>query len=143
MILRKKEKIMGFWHYQENRRSGKTAQEQQRRRIVIDEFFKAYDAARRTSPAFATTATPNPTDATIAAPPCLRVLGLTLPCTGHDVKQAFRAKAKVTHPDIGGSNEAFQAIYMAYQEALALFKSIPPHGVYGGVAKERRNATTS
>jgi curved DNA-binding protein CbpA len=47
-------------------------------------------------------------------------LGLAFPCTAPEIKHAFRAKAKVMHPDSGGSNEAFQRLYQAYQEALKL-----------------------
>lgn len=90
------------------------AQEQLRRRAIIEEFFRACSAARRT--------TQPPTDASTLrpAPACFTLLGLTWPCTGREVKQAFRIQAKTVHPDTGGSNEAFQALHQAYKEALAL-----------------------
>ena len=44
------------------------------------------------------------------------------PCTAPKVKHAFRARAKVMHPDSGGSNEAFQTLYQVYKDALALVK---------------------
>jgi curved DNA-binding protein CbpA len=56
------------------------------------------------------------------APACVTLLGLAWPCTQQDVKQAFRSQAKTAHPDAGGSNEAFQTLYKAYQEALALVR---------------------
>jgi hypothetical protein len=111
---------MEYWRYQEDIQRLRSFQEQQRRRDVIAEFFKAYDTARRTSPAFATTPAANLANTHSQIPPCLRVLGLALPCTGQEVKQAFRARAKVMHPDSGGSSEAFQTLYQAYKEALML-----------------------
>ena len=52
----------------------------------------------------------------------LRVLGLAWPCQTNEVKSAFRARAKQTHPDTGGRTEDFRAVYEAYsrlREALA------------------------
>jgi len=40
-------------------------------------------------------------------PPCLRSLGLTLPCTEADVKHAYRQLAKELHPDRGGDIRRF------------------------------------
>lgn len=40
-------------------------------------------------------------------PPCLRALGLELPCTEEDVKQAYRRLAKELHPDRGGEIRRF------------------------------------
>jgi len=94
------------------------AQEQLRRRAIIEEFFRACSAARRTtglrSHASGQPSTSRP------APACFTLLGLTWPCTEREVKQAFRLQAKTVHPDTGGSNEAFQALHQAYKEALAL-----------------------
>ena len=97
-------------------------QELQRRRAVIAEFFTAYRLAQRANKACIER---TPTGATrwqpvAFAPACIRTLGLPWPCTRQDVKHAFRTKVKTTHPDNGGTNEAFQRLYQAYQEALAL-----------------------
>jgi hypothetical protein len=93
-------------------------EERTKREAIIDEFFRAYDAARRANRVFRDGMTTGSTSPRI--PACLVALGLAWPCTLQDVKQAFRAKAKTVHPDTGGSSEAFQALHRAYQEALAL-----------------------
>ncbi len=94
-----------------------TAQKDQRRLQIIDEFFRAYQTARYANPVFT-----NADDDRIAThhTTCVSTLGLLWPCTEQDVRQAFRARAKALHPDMGGSSEAFQALYQAYQEALDL-----------------------
>jgi hypothetical protein len=120
MVFTREEQTMGYWRSQEDSQRRQPCQEQQRRRAIIAEFFKAYEAARRTSPAFATAPASSPPDLYTQVPACLRVLGLALPCTAPEVKHAFRARAKVLHPDSGGSSEAFQTLYQAYQDALAL-----------------------
>jgi hypothetical protein len=43
---------------------------------------------------------------------------LSLPVTEADVKQAYFAKARETHPDHGGTATAFVEVQAAYQEAL-------------------------
>jgi hypothetical protein len=48
----------------------------------------------------------------------LRVLGLRWPCRIEEVKSAFRARAKQTHPDLGGRAEDFRAASDAYQELV-------------------------
>ena len=122
MIYAREEKTMGYRRYEEESQRLQSFQEQQRRRAIIAEFFRAYDAARRTSPAFATTPPSSPPATSTQVPTCLRVLGLAFPCTAPEVKHAFRARAKVMHPDSGGSNEAFHTLYQAYKEALELVK---------------------
>ena len=113
MVFARKEQTMGYWRYQED---------SQRRRAIIAEFFTAYEAARRASPAFASAPASNPANLSTQVPACLRVLGLAFPCTTPEVKHAFRVQAKVVHPDSGGSSEAFQTLYQAYKDALALVK---------------------
>lgn len=52
-------------------------------------------------------------------PEFFRVLGFDrMPVSAEEVKQAYRAKASVTHPDKGGSAEAFQAVDAAYRAAI-------------------------
>jgi hypothetical protein len=45
-------------------------------------------------------------------------LGLVRPFTGAQAKKAFRALAKVHHPDAGGRTEAFQRLQNAYELVL-------------------------
>src|SRR4051812_26801037 len=51
-------------------------------------------------------------------PDFLAVLGLMLPCTEEDVKQAYLAKAKIAHPDAGGDVAQFVALQSAFERAL-------------------------
>ncbi|MEM1304339.1 MAG: hypothetical protein AAGG46_05565, partial [Planctomycetota bacterium] len=48
----------------------------------------------------------------------LKSLGLSLPVTVDDVKQAFYARAKETHPDHRGDSQEFQRVQQAFDEAL-------------------------
>lgn len=49
----------------------------------------------------------------------LERLGLTLPVTQNDVRQAFFEKAKEAHPDHGGNSKDFMALQEAFDEALS------------------------
>ena len=51
-------------------------------------------------------------------PRFLQRLGLRLPVTERDVKQAFYARAKLTHPDHHGSAAEFIQIQQAFNEAI-------------------------
>ena len=51
-------------------------------------------------------------------PGCLSLLGLKLPCTTEDVKEAYRKLAEQTHPDRGGSPIAFHRLRQNYEQAL-------------------------
>ncbi len=51
-------------------------------------------------------------------PEFLHTLGLMLPCSPEDVRQAYREKARVAHPDHGGSATEFRAVQEAYEKAL-------------------------
>ncbi len=51
-------------------------------------------------------------------PPCLRSLGLTLPCTEEDVKEAYRHLAKKLHPDRGGSLHRFLLLQEQFERAM-------------------------
>lgn len=55
-------------------------------------------------------------------PACLQTLGLSMPCSLEEVKEAYRQKAKQTHPDGSGSAGAFVALQQCYEEALEFFK---------------------
>lgn len=49
----------------------------------------------------------------------LKRLGLSLPVTPADVKQAYRDKARQTHPDRNGDPAEFRKVQEAFEEALA------------------------
>lgn len=49
----------------------------------------------------------------------LERLGLSLPVTQADVKQAYFAKAREVHPDHGGSTEKFVEVQRAFEEAMS------------------------
>jgi hypothetical protein len=48
----------------------------------------------------------------------LQVLELGWPCRVDEVKAAFRARAKQTHPDCGGTAAAFRTVREAYELLL-------------------------
>jgi hypothetical protein len=52
-------------------------------------------------------------------PEFMATLGLAPPYAIEDVHQAYREKAKTTHPDRGGSAAAFNAVHDAFQQAQA------------------------
>lgn len=52
----------------------------------------------------------------------LKKLGLSLPVTVDDVKQAFYAKAKQTHPDHQGDAAEFRKVQEAFDEAVEYAK---------------------
>lgn len=56
------------------------------------------------------------------APEGVEKLGLALPVTEADVKQAYFKKARTTHPDHGGNAEEFLALQQAFEEALEFAK---------------------
>ena len=45
----------------------------------------------------------------------LKILGLTFPFTLQELKRAYRRRALETHPDSGGTAEAFRSVHIAYQ----------------------------
>lgn len=58
--------------------------------------------------------------ATAAAPaPWAVVLGVSERATAQEIRQAYRSKLKVRHPDHGGSAEAFIQLQMAYNQAMS------------------------
>ena len=46
-----------------------------------------------------------------------------MPCSPKDVKEAYRQKAKQTHPDGGGCAEAFLALQLCYEEAMEFIEN--------------------
>jgi hypothetical protein len=48
------------------------------------------------------------------------VLGVTINATPEQIQEAYRAKAKACHPDLGGSDSAMAAVNLAYEEAQAV-----------------------
>jgi hypothetical protein len=54
-----------------------------------------------------------------AAPTGCKVLGVKLTATREQIVAAYRERAKVTHPDVGGSTEAMHHLNRARDEALA------------------------
>ncbi len=55
-------------------------------------------------------------------PSFLKRLGLSLPVTVEDVKQAYYVKARETHPDHQGDPQAFKEIQRAFDEAVEFAK---------------------
>lgn len=55
-------------------------------------------------------------------PECMATLGLLPPYSADDVRMAYREKSKTAHPDRGGSQEAFQQLHVAYEQALEYVK---------------------
>jgi hypothetical protein len=54
------------------------------------------------------------------SPAWAEVLGVSLPCSEHSLKQAWRRRAFETHPDRpGGSHEEFLSTRAAYERGLA------------------------
>jgi hypothetical protein len=95
-------------------------EEKHRRQQIIDEFFRAYEAARQANRVFVETYVYGATPAARSLPPCLNLLDLSWPCTVQEIKQAFRRKVKTVHPDNGGNSADFQVLHRAYKEALTL-----------------------
>lgn len=50
------------------------------------------------------------------------VLGVEPDATKSDVQNAFRALARIHHPDVGGNDEDFKRLRSAYDEALKVCK---------------------
>jgi DnaJ-domain-containing protein 1 len=47
------------------------------------------------------------------------VLGVTINATPEQVQEAYRAKAKLVHPDLGGTDAEMAQVNLAYEEAQA------------------------
>jgi DnaJ-domain-containing protein 1 len=61
-------------------------------------------------------APPNPRDAEV----CYRLLGVSPSSSWEEIERAYRKKAKVHHPDLGGDQDAMRAL----NEAYALLKKL-------------------
>ena len=64
-----------------------------------------------------------PTWARYQTPYSFRVLGLHLPCTEADVKQAYRRLAEKAHPDRGGDPQKFHELRRHFEQAMAFLES--------------------
>jgi len=53
-------------------------------------------------------------------PPCLKALGLSLPCTRDEVLAAYRERVKTIHPDAGGTRAEFARLQQNFEQALSL-----------------------
>ena len=58
-------------------------------------------------------------------PYCLRALGLTVPCTEKEVKEAYRRLAKEMHPDRGGDIARFRKLNHQFEKALQYVQEEP------------------
>jgi len=50
---------------------------------------------------------------------CYHMLGLTPSATEHEIRRAYRRKAKKFHPDHGGDPDIMDALTMAYEQLMA------------------------
>jgi len=59
-----------------------------------------------------------PPDSRASLPSIWQTLGLPSDATLPEIKRAYRAQALLTHPDRGGSEEAFRKVHAAYEAAV-------------------------
>ena len=59
---------------------------------------------------------------TLDRPDFLVRLGVLLPCSEQDIKEAYLAKAKSAHPDVGGNHDDFVELQTAYERAMEYCK---------------------
>lgn len=55
-------------------------------------------------------------------PPCFAALGFDHIPTEEELKQRYRARTKVAHPDAGGSVEEFEVLERNYRECQKYLK---------------------
>jgi hypothetical protein len=55
-------------------------------------------------------------------PRCILALGLTLPCTEHEILAAYRRKVKTMHPDLGGDQREFLRLQQHFEQAMAFVR---------------------
>lgn len=70
-------------------------------------------------------------------PDFLIKLGVLLPCTPDDVKQAYLAKVKTAHPDVGGSQAEFMALHQAFERATEYAEFLSGRRKWLGIQVER------
>ncbi|MGD9645936.1 MAG: DnaJ domain-containing protein [Pirellulales bacterium] len=51
-------------------------------------------------------------------PSCVAALGLQMPCTADEIKEAYREKVKELHPDRGGDMRRFLRLQSQFEDAL-------------------------
>ncbi|MBX9787582.1 MAG: J domain-containing protein [Pirellulales bacterium] len=51
-------------------------------------------------------------------PSCVAALGLQMPCTAEQIKEAYREKVKQLHPDRGGDMRRFLRLQSQFEDAL-------------------------
>ena len=56
-------------------------------------------------------------------PRCVAALGLRMPCSEEQLKEAYRAKVKLLHPDHGGDKRRFLWLQSQFEEALAILEA--------------------
>ncbi len=56
-------------------------------------------------------------------PRCIAALGLRMPCTEEDLKQAYRRKVIKLHPDRGGDRRRFLLLQAQFEEGLRYLES--------------------
>jgi curved DNA-binding protein CbpA len=60
-----------------------------------------------------------------------KILGLSKDADGSEVKKAFKRRAKATHPDAGGSTEAFAEVKRAHVGMQAQNSRLNPYSTSG------------
>jgi len=56
-------------------------------------------------------------------PRAVAALGLRMPCSDEDLKQAYRTRVKQLHPDHGGDGRRFLMLQADFEEALVLVRA--------------------
>lgn len=70
------------------------------------------------------------------------VLGVSEHATQHDLRRAFRAQAKQTHPDAGGDSEAFQTARRALLALQATAPAAPKSDIEAAAAARFQGRST-
>jgi len=92
---------------------------------VID--FRAYLRSFRRALVIVTHYVPEmPNWARYETPRCLKALGLRVPCTEDQVKQAYRRLAQELHPDRGGDTRRFRLLAQQFEQALHYVREEQP-----------------
>ena len=67
-----------------------------------------------------------PTWARYETPHCLRALGLMLPCTEQEVREAYRSFAEKLHPDRGGDRKQFMQLQRDFEASMRFLRDHEP-----------------